>query len=287
MEHSTYHTQNACLNFHTKKIFPINYLNGPSKEILNILYPSIITQFQSPAAAMFGSFMSNEAKEDESSINHTPQSSHLRDRPKRFKVMLLGDQGVGKTSFLARCISDEFTDEHRPTVGIDYESLLIPEYNIKLQIWDMAGQDRFRCLVPQYIDGSDAVIVVYDVNRRESFLNSCRLANYVRDLDDNVLVYLVGNKNDRGSKSRQVSRYEGEETAADEGHGFFECSAKAAYPNPKILMNTIAKKLGMLYGIEAVQKEADTAAGTFVAVDLLNRSGSVNHAASSAKTFLI
>lgn len=235
---------------------------------------------------MFGSFSNNRGV-DQFSRSNTSTKNLMRDRPKHFKVMLLGDQGVGKTSFLARCISDEFTDEHRPTVGIDYESLLIPEYNIKLQIWDMAGQDRFRCLVPQYIDGSDAVIVVYDVNRRESFLNSCQLANYVRDLDDNVLVYLVGNKNDRGSKSRQVSRYEGEETAADEGHGFFECSAKAAYPNPKILMNTIAKKLGMLYGIEAVQKEADTAAGTFVAVDLLNRSGSVNHAASSAKTLLI
>ena len=217
----------------------------------------------------------------------------MRKRPAaRYKIILLGDEAVGKTSLLSRCVSDVFHSVHEPTVGIDYASMLIQEYNIKLQLWDMASQDRFRCLVPQYIRGSAGIVVMYDVNRRESFLNACRMANYVRDLhfeqvegqqqqqqqQEEVLVFLVGNKIDMGHKAREVSTFEGEDTAAREGFEFFECSVKANYPNPKILMNTIAEKLGQRAGVVHTGEDADAAAGTYAVVDSSRTSGSSDHA---------
>jgi len=215
--------------------------------------------------------------EDPQSQSQISSSRETRNkRPTRYKIILLGDEAVGKTSILSRCVSDQFNDVHEPTVGIDYASLLIQEYNIKLQLWDMASQDRFRCLLPQYIRGSAAIIVLYDVNRRESFLNACRMASYVRDLqyeqgaeggqEDEVVWVLVGNKIDMGYKAREVSTIEGEETATREYFEFFECSAKANYPNPRILMNTIAQKLGQRAGMIPTREDADAAAGVYAVV---------------------
>ena len=196
----------------------------------------------------------------------------------RYKIILLGDEAVGKTSLLSRCVSDVFYSVHEPTVGIDYASMLIQEYNIKLNVWDMACQDRFRCLLPQYIRGSAGIVVMYDVNRRESFLNACRMASYVRDLhfeqiegqlnqqQEEVLVFLVGNKIDMGHKAREISTSEGEETAARECFEFFECSVRASYPNPRILMNTIAEKLSRRAGVVHTGEDADAAAGAYAVV---------------------
>ncbi len=237
--------------------------------------------------------ISNDGSSNSScNTNNTGMKSNTtgrkRSAAKRYKVILLGDEGVGKTSLMNRCTSDIFHDVHEPTVGIEYSSLLVPDYNIKLQLWDMACQDRFLCLIPQYIKDSAAIVIVFDVNRRESFLNACRMANYVRDFNreeessgkPKPILCLVGNKIDMGHRMRQVGTAEGEDTAMEEEYLYFEVSCKAAYPNAKILTNTIAQKLGERDGISRVKEDADAAAGAYATVKDANKTRRLSQASS-------
>mmetsp|Transcript_22953 Transcript_22953/g.35354 ORF Transcript_22953/g.35354 Transcript_22953/m.35354 type:complete len:271 (-) Transcript_22953:175-987(-) len=169
-----------------------------------------------------------------------------RTRATRYKVIFLGDEGVGKTQLISRISKNEFDEAYNSTIGIDYCPVDVEEYNVKLQLWDMAAHNRFHCLVPSYIADAAAVVIVYDVTRRESFLNASRWAQYVyNNQAASSIVYLVGNKSDLGSSKqmRQVSISEGEETAAREGFQFFESSAKVAYPHPTRIVQEIARAL--------------------------------------------
>lgn len=184
----------------------------------------------------------NENNQNQSQYN----GGRTRTRATRYKVIFLGDEGVGKTQLISRISKNEFDEAYNSTIGIDYCPVDVSEYNIKLQLWDMAAHNRFRCLVPSYIHEAAAVVIVYDVTRRESFLNASRWAQYVyNDMDNQAIVYLVGNKSDLGSSKqmRQVNISEGEETASREGFNFFECSAKVAYPHPTKIVQEIAKAL--------------------------------------------
>ena len=114
-----------------------------------------------------------------------------------FKILLIGNSGVGKSSLLLRFADDTFTDNFMPTIGVDFKirTLEVDGRTIKLQIWDTAGQERFKTITSSYYKGAHGIIVVYDITDKESFKNIDTWMNEVeKHASDNVSRILVGNK---------------------------------------------------------------------------------------------
>lgn len=146
-----------------------------------------------------------------------------------FKLLLIGDSGVGKSSLLLRFTSDSF-DDLSPTIGVDFKLKLmtIGGKRLKLTIWDTAGQERFRTLTSSYYRGAQGIIFVYDVTRRETFTNLSEIWAKEVDLystNQDCIKMLVGNKVDRENE-RVVTKQEGIALARQLGCLFLECSAK-------------------------------------------------------------
>ncbi|XP_010461429.1 PREDICTED: ras-related protein RABC1 isoform X1 [Camelina sativa] len=146
-----------------------------------------------------------------------------------FKVLLIGDSGVGKSSLLLSFTSNTF-DDLSPTIGVDFKVkyLTVGEKKLKLAIWDTAGQERFRTLTSSYYRGAQGIIMVYDVTRRDTFTNLSDI--WAKEIDlystnQDCIKMLVGNKVDKESE-RAVSKKEGIDFAREYGCLFLECSAK-------------------------------------------------------------
>ena len=146
-----------------------------------------------------------------------------------YKILLLGDWSVGKTCFLMRYTDNTFTDIHLSTIGIDYKLKNITLENgeaIKVQIWDTAGQDRYKSITKSYIKGANGIILIYDVTKRKTFEG---IQNWVKQIKEQVsqrvCVALVANKIDDVEK-REVTKEEGTRLGKDIGYPFYESSAK-------------------------------------------------------------
>eukprot|EP00918_Siedleckia_nematoides_P024873 GHVU01053731.1.p1 GENE.GHVU01053731.1~~GHVU01053731.1.p1 ORF type:complete len:215 (-),score=28.41 GHVU01053731.1:668-1312(-) len=145
-----------------------------------------------------------------------------------FKLLLIGDSGVGKSCLLLRFADDTYTDNYISTIGVDFKIRTIDHEGkiVKLQIWDTAGQERFRTITSSYYRGAHGIIIVYDVTDRDSFTN---VKNWMKEIDkyamENVNKLLVGNKNDLTAK-KVVSFEEGQDLAESYGICFIETSAK-------------------------------------------------------------
>ncbi len=145
-----------------------------------------------------------------------------------FKVLLIGDSGVGKSCLLLRFADDTYTESHISTIGVDFKIKTVELDNkiIKLQIWDTAGQERFRTITSSYYRGAHGIIVVYDITNQESFVN---VKQWLHEIDrygsENVDILLVGNKNDLSMK-REITFEQGKEFAESLNIEFVETSAK-------------------------------------------------------------
>ena len=117
-----------------------------------------------------------------------------------YKVLLLGDSSVGKTCFLLRYCDKSFQDAHLSTIGLDYRLKTMTLKNnksIKLQIWDTAGQDRFRAITKNYYKGANGIILIYDVTNKQTFENVKNWITQIKEeANQNVIIYLAGNKID-------------------------------------------------------------------------------------------
>ncbi|KAI4374282.1 hypothetical protein MLD38_012293 [Melastoma candidum] len=147
-----------------------------------------------------------------------------------FKVLLIGDSGVGKSSLLLSFTSADPVTQLPPTIGVDFKikHVTVRGKRIKLTIWDTAGQERFRTLTSSYYRNSQGIILVYDVTRRETFVNISDLwAKEVELYSTNLdcVKMLVGNKVDEESR-RSVTKDEGAALAEAFGCLFMECSAR-------------------------------------------------------------
>jgi len=147
-----------------------------------------------------------------------------------FKLLLIGDSGVGKSCLLLRFADDTYTESYISTIGVDFKIRTI-ELNgktIKLQIWDTAGQERFRTITSSYYRGAHGIIVVYDITDQVSFNN---VKQWLQEIDryacENVNKLLVGNKSDLTNK-RVVDYNTAKEFAESLGIPFLETSAKNA-----------------------------------------------------------
>jgi len=147
-----------------------------------------------------------------------------------FKLLLIGDSGVGKSCLLLRFADDTYTESYISTIGVDFKirTIELDGKTIKLQIWDTAGQERFRTITSSYYRGAHGIIVVYDVTDQESFNN---VKQWLQEIDryacENVNKLLVGNKCDLTNK--KVVDYTSAKEYADQlGIPFLETSAKNA-----------------------------------------------------------
>ncbi|KAF6011733.1 Rab GTPase ypt6 [Brettanomyces bruxellensis] len=162
----------------------------------------------------------------------------------KYKIVFLGDQGVGKTSLITRFMYDTFDSHYAATIGIDFlsKTMYLDDKTIRLQLWDTAGQERFRSLIPSYIRDSNVAIVVYDITNRDSFNDVQKWLDYIREeRGKDVLIILVGNKSDL--KDKVVTSDEAEELSKKLGCNLFiETSSKNGY-NVKKLFKKVAKML--------------------------------------------
>merc|ERR1711941_160990 len=159
------------------------------------------------------------------SFSHmNPEYDHL------FKLLLIGDSGVGKSCLLLRFADDTYTESYISTIGVDFKirTIEIGGKSIKLQIWDTAGQERFRTITSSYYRGAHGIIVVYDVTDQASFSN---VKQWLQEIDryacENVNKLLVGNKCDLTTK-KVVDYNTAKEFADGLGIPFLETSAKSS-----------------------------------------------------------
>jgi|EP00944_MAST-04C_sp_MAST-4C-sp1_P012422 Ras-related protein Rab-1A len=146
-----------------------------------------------------------------------------------FKLLLIGDSGVGKSCLLLRFADDTYTESYISTIGVDFKirTINLDGKTIKLQIWDTAGQERFRTITSSYYRGAQGIIIVYDITDRDSFTNVKQwVAEIERYANEKVIKLLVGNKSDL--PNRVVQTEEAEEFAKGMGCEFLETSARTA-----------------------------------------------------------
>uniref|UniRef100_A0A8D3BKM3 RAB41, member RAS oncogene family n=1 Tax=Scophthalmus maximus TaxID=52904 RepID=A0A8D3BKM3_SCOMX len=164
---------------------------------------------------------------------------------RKFKLVFLGEQSVGKTSLITRFMYDSFDNTYQATIGIDFlsKTMYLEDRTIRLQLWDTAGQERFRSLIPSYIRDSAAAVVVYDIANLNSFQQTSKWIDDVRtERGSDVIIMLVGNKTDLADKSRQITTEGGEQRAKELNVMFIETSAKTGY-NVKQLFRRVAAAL--------------------------------------------
>lgn len=146
-----------------------------------------------------------------------------------FKLLLIGDSGVGKTCLLFRFSDDAFNSTFISTIGIDFKikTVELGGKKIKLQIWDTAGQERFHTITTSYYRGAMGIMLVYDITNAKTFDN---ISKWLRNIDEHanedVEKMILGNKCDMEDK-RQVAKDRGDNIAREHGIPFLETSAKA------------------------------------------------------------
>jgi len=147
-----------------------------------------------------------------------------------FKYIIIGDTGVGKSCLLLQFTDKRFQPVHDLTIGVEFGARIvsIEGRQIKLQIWDTAGQESFRSITRSYYRGAAGALLVYDITRRETFNHLTRWLEEARqNANQSMVIMLIGNKSDLDHR-RQVSKEEGEKFAKEHGLIFLETSAKTA-----------------------------------------------------------
>ena len=164
-----------------------------------------------------------------------------------FNVVLVGDSFVGKTNIMSKYLKNEFHEDSKATVGVEFGSrqFNIEGHVVKAQIWDTAGQERYKAITSAYYKGAKGAFIVYDITRKESFENVSKWAEQLKSTaDKNLTIIIVGNKTDLEDQ-RQVTSEEGQNKANSLESAFIETSAASGSNLDKafeMMINEVYKK---------------------------------------------
>ncbi|KAI0685154.1 GTPase [Cytidiella melzeri] len=175
-----------------------------------------------------------------------------------FKVVLIGDSGVGKSNLLSRFTRNEFNLESKSTIGVEFatRSLAIDSKTVKAQIWDTAGQERYRAITSAYYRGAVGALLVYDISKHATYTNVTRWLKELRDhADSNIVIMLVGNKSDL-KHLRAVPTDEAKSFAAENGLSFIETSALDA-SNVEAAFQTILTDIYRIVSSKSLEQSSD------------------------------
>ncbi|POS84505.1 P-loop containing nucleoside triphosphate hydrolase [Erysiphe pulchra] len=178
-----------------------------------------------------------------------PTGTRAGNRFAQFKLVLLGESAVGKSSLVLRFVKNQFDDYRESTIGAAFLTQTISlddTTTVKFEIWDTAGQERYKSLAPMYYRNANCAVVVYDITQASSLDKAKQWVKELqRQANDNIIIALAGNKLDLATSSpdkRAISTADAEAYAKESGLLFFETSAKSS-ENVKELFTSIAKKL--------------------------------------------
>ena len=165
-----------------------------------------------------------------------------------FKIVIIGDSGVGKTNLIGRYLKNEYKEDSKATVGVEFgeKKYEINGLKIKAQIWDTAGQERYRAITSMYYKGAKGGLIVFDLSSKSTFQNVEKWFNEIKKTaDPTINLILIGNKSDLKDK-REISFEEGENKAKEMNVAYLETSALNADNVDKafdLLIQEITKKM--------------------------------------------
>ena len=174
-----------------------------------------------------------------------------------FKLIFLGDQFVGKSSILNRFYQDKFEPDYQATIGLDFHSknVNINGNTVRLLLYDTAGQEKFKSLIPMYIRDANIILVVYDITNKDSFTHTEHWVNETKDLKrEDAIFVLVGNKIDL-EENRVVTKKEAEDFATEKGFLFYEVSAKTGEQIEDLFITRIFPEMARKYNIGEEEEE--------------------------------
>lgn len=204
------------------------------------LNPNNLSSYQSGLVTMnkFNTSYLNESKYSQNNDISAERINYT------FKVIMVGDVGIGKTSVIKRYIKGFFEESYRCTLNAEFE---VKKINldamtaVDLTIWDTSGSEKYRSLTKSYFRDAQGILLMYDISSRDTFLS---LSKWIKDIKDNIdiqkcVIYLVGNKND---KERKTNIEEGEEASKEIGAHYYEVSAKEGV-NIELLFDKLTRDM--------------------------------------------
>jgi Ras-related protein Rab-11A len=175
-----------------------------------------------------------------------------------FKVVLIGDSGVGKSNLLSRFTRNEFNLDSKSTIGVEFatRSINVDGKTVKAQIWDTAGQERYRAITSAYYRGAVGALLVYDIAKHATYVNVTRWLKELRDhADSNIVIMLVGNKSDL-KHLRAVPTEEAKAFSTENGLSFIETSALDA-SNVESAFQNILTEIYRIVSNKALESSQD------------------------------
>ena len=163
----------------------------------------------------------------------------------KYKLIVIGDENVGKTSILNRFKNNLFSPEYEPTVGLDFQSIpiLIDDQSVTLLLYDTAGQEKFKSLIPLYTNEANIILLIYDISNKDSFDNIGKWFDSLNNINkEEVIFALVGNKSDLDF-NRKVSKEEAESYANEHHYVFQEVSAMSGEGIQELFMNKLIDQI--------------------------------------------
>ena len=163
----------------------------------------------------------------------------------RYKLIVIGDELVGKTAILNRFKNNQFNAIYEPTVGLEFQSIpiLIDDQSVNLLLYDVSGHQKFRSLIPLYASDVNIILLIYDISKNESFNNIDKWFSFLNNINKNEVIFaLVGNKSDL-DYNRKVKIEEAEKYAKDHNFIFQEVSAMNGDGIQELFMNKLLDKI--------------------------------------------
>ena len=171
--------------------------------------------------------------------------NNLESEEIRYKLIVIGDELVGKTSILNRFKSNQFNAIYEPTVGLEFQSIpiLIDDQSVNLLLYDVSGHQKFRSLIPLYASDVNIILLIYDISKIESFNNIDKWFSFLNNINKNEVIFaLVGNKSDL-DYNRKVKIEEAEKYAKDHNFIFQEVSAMNGDGIQELFMNKLLEQI--------------------------------------------